>query len=326
MERRTFLALIPASLLTAPLAAEAQPAGKGWRIGYLVPGPAACPVTKSIRAFRQGLLDAGFIEGRDITIDRRCYPTDAVARKILDELLQASPSVLVAGGAAALAMKDVRGIPIVFGSVPDPVGDGLVHSLARPGTNMTGLADLSPELDAKRVEILREALPSVRLAATLGTSDQPRTTDRFRAETDRAAAKVGLQLRHYTVRRADELPGAFEAMKKEGVQGIVIQQRPLFWTERTRIGNLGLTYRLPIIYSLAGTAEEGSLLAYGADGADLWRRVAGYVAKILKGAKPADLPVEQPTKFELVINLKTAKALGLPIPPSLLARADQVIE
>ena len=325
MERRTFLALIPASLLTAPLAAEAQPAGKGWRIGYLVPGPAACPVTKSIRAFRQGLLDAGFIEGRDITIDRRCYPTDAVARKILDELLQASPSVLVAGGAAALAMKDVRGIPIVFGSVPDPVGDGLVHSLARPGTNMTGLADLSPELDAKRVEILREALPSVRLAATLGASDQPRT-DRFRAETDRAAATVGLQLRHYTVRRADELSGAFEAMKKEGVQGIVIQQRPLFWTERTRIGNLGLRHRLPIIYSLAGTAEEGSLLAYGADGADLWRRVAGYVAKILKGAKPADLPVEQPTKFELVINLKTAKALGLTIPPSLLARADQVIE
>jgi putative tryptophan/tyrosine transport system substrate-binding protein len=324
MERRTFLALIPASLLTAPLAAEAQ-MGKGWRIGYLVPGPAACPVTKSIRAFRQGLLDAGLVEGRDITIDRRCYPTDAVARKILDELLHARPSVLVAGGLAALAMKDVRGIPIVFGSVPDPVGDGLVHSLARPGTNMTGLTDLSPELDAKRMEILKEALPSVRLAATLGVSDQPRT-DRFRAETDRAAAKVGLQLRHYTVRRADELPGAFEAMKKEGVQGIVIQQNPLLWTERTRIGNLGLTYRLPIIYSLSGTAEEGSLLAYGADGADLWRRVAGYVAKILKGAKPADLPVEQPTKFELVINLKTAKALGLTIPPSLLARADQVIE
>jgi hypothetical protein len=157
MERRTFLALIPASLLTAPLAAEAQ-MGKGWRIGYLVPGPAACPVTKSIRAFRQGLLDAGLVEGRDITIDRRCYPTDAVARKILDELLHARPSVLVAGGLAALAMKDVRGIPIVFGSVPDPVGDGLVHSLARPGTNMTGLTDLSPELDAKRMEILKGSL------------------------------------------------------------------------------------------------------------------------------------------------------------------------
>jgi putative ABC transport system substrate-binding protein len=324
MNRRAFLSGA-AAMLTAPLAAEAQQVGKGWRIGYLTPGPAACPATKPSRAFRQGLHDAGFIEGRDITIDRRCYPTEAGARKILDELLQASPSVLVAGGLAALAMKDVRGIPIVFGSVPDPVGDGLVHSLARPGTNMTGLTDLSPELDAKRVEILKEALPSVRLAATLGASDQPRT-DRFRAETDRAAATVGLQLRHYTVRRADELSGAFEAMKKEGVQGIVIQQSPLLWTERTRVGNLGLRYRLPIIYSLGSTAEEGSLLAYGADTTDLWRRVAGYVAKILKGAKPADLPVEQPTKFELVINLKTAKALGLTIPQSLLLRADQVIE
>jgi ABC-type uncharacterized transport system, periplasmic component len=325
MNRRAFISGITVSLLAAPLAAEAQQVGKGWRIGYLVPGPAACPATKSMRAFRQGLLDAGFIEGRDITIDRRCFPTYAVARKILDELLQASPSVLVAGGLAALAMKDVRGIPIVFGAVPDPVGDGLVHSLARPGTNMTGLTDLSPELDAKRVEILKEALPSVRLAATLGASDQPQT-DRFRAETDRAAAKVGLQLRHYTVRRGDELSGAFEAMKKEGVQGIVIQQSPLLWTERTRVGNLGLRYRLPIIYSLGPAAEEGSLLTYGADIADLWRRVAGYVAKILKGAKPADLPVEQPTKFELVINLRTAKALGLQIPPSLLLRADQVLE
>src|SRR4029453_11851249 len=218
-----------------------------------------------------------------------------------------------------------KGIPIVFGSVPDPVGDGLVHSLARPGTNMTGLADLSPELGAKREEFRKEALLSVRLAATLCASDQPRT-DRFRAETDRAAATVGLQLRHYTVRRADEFSGAVGAMKKAGVQGIVIQQSPLLWTERTRIGNLGLTYRLPIIYSLAGTAEEGSLLAYGADGADLWGRVDGYVAKILKGAKPADLPVEQPTKFELVVNPKTAKALGIQIPHSLLHRADQVIE
>jgi putative tryptophan/tyrosine transport system substrate-binding protein len=190
---------------------------------------------------------------------------------------------------------------------------------------MTGVTNLSPELDAKRVEILKEALPSLRLAATLGPSNQPRT-DRFRAETDHAAATLGLHLRHYTVRRADELSGAFEAMKKEGVQGIVIQQSPLLWTERTRVGNLGLRYRLPVIYSLGGTAEEGSLLAYSADVADVYRRAAGYVAKILKGAKPADLPVEQPTKFELVINLKTAKALGLTIPPSLLARADQIIE
>jgi putative ABC transport system substrate-binding protein len=190
---------------------------------------------------------------------------------------------------------------------------------------MTGITDLAPELDAKRVEILKEALPSIRLVATLGASDQSRT-DRFRAETDRAAATLGLQLRHYTVRRADELSGAFEAMKKEGVQGVVIQQNPLFWTERSRVGNLGLRYRLPIVYSEGPTAEAGSLIAYGADVADLYRRVADYVAKILKGAKPADLPVEQPTKFELVINLKIAKALGLTIPPSLLVRADQVIE
>ncbi len=324
MDRRAFLAGA-AALLAAPVAAQAQQVGKGWRIGYLVPGAAACPATKQSQAFRQGLLDAGFIEGRDITIERRCYPAHAPARKILDELLQTRPDVLVAGGLAVLAMKDVRGIPIVFGSVPDPVGDGLVYSLARPGTNMTGVADLSPELDAKRMEILKEALPRIRLAATLSASDQPRT-DRFRAETARAAAKVGLQLRHYTATRADELSGAFEAMKKEGVQGIVIQQTPLFWSERTRISHLGLRYRLPIIYSLGGTAEEGSLLAYGPDAVDLWRRVAGYVAKILKGAKPADLPVEQPTKFELVINLKTAKALGLTIPPSLVQRADQVIE
>jgi putative tryptophan/tyrosine transport system substrate-binding protein len=303
---------------------KAQQVGKPpRRIGYLAPGPASCPATNVSRAFRQSLIESGFIEGQDVVVDRRCFAKDEMAGKVADDLLKTKPSVLLAAGdVAAQAMKDIRTIPVVFSNVADPVDAGLVRSLARPGTNMTGIADLTVDLYGKRAQILKEALPGVRLLATLGTSG----AERFAAATDRAAATLGVQLRHVTVRRADELVDAFETMKKQGVEAVIIQQSPLFWAERRRVIDLGLKYRLPIMFPQGQPAEEGALIAYGAEQADLYRRAAVYVAKILKGAKPADLPVEQPTKFELVINLKTAKALGLTIPQSLLRRADQVIE
>jgi putative ABC transport system substrate-binding protein len=214
----------------------------------------------------------------------------------------------------------------VFAAVTDPVESGFVRSLARPGTNMTGVADISTQLYPKRVEILKEAVPTLRrmatLAAPVGYSMQG-----VRADIDGAATALAVQVRHFTVMKPDEIVSAFEAMKRDGVEALFVMQSPLTWSERTRIIDLALRYRLPAIYPWPEpAAEKGGLIAFGADQAALFREAAGYVAKILRGSKPPDLPVQQPTKYQLVINLKTARALGLTIPPSLLLRADQVIE
>jgi putative ABC transport system substrate-binding protein len=250
-----------------------------------------------------------------------------MAASVAEELLKQELTVFVASGnAAAHAVRRRETVPVVFANVPDPVGTGLVQSLARPGTNMTGLADITVELNPKRIELLKEALPAIRRVAIPAAPAGP-GAEGFQAQIDRAAVTLGVHLRHFTLRKADELLGAFEAMKREGVEAVIVLQSPLFWTERARLTSLALRHRLPAMYPwLPSVTEEGGLIAFGADQAALHRQAAGYVAKILKGAKPADLPVEQPTKFELVINLKTAKALGLTIPPSLLLRADQVIQ
>jgi putative tryptophan/tyrosine transport system substrate-binding protein len=190
---------------------------------------------------------------------------------------------------------------------------------------MTGLASLTLELNAKRIQLLKEALPGIRRVSTLSTPDDAGAA-KFRAEIEQAGMGLGLQVRHFTVGMAADLPGTLAAMKKAGLQAFVVPEGTLFWTERARIAKLAMEHRLPAMYPIRAQVEAGGLISYGADQADLYRRAAGYVIKILKGANPADLPVEQPTKFELVINLKTAKALGLTISPSLLARADQIIE
>jgi ABC-type uncharacterized transport system substrate-binding protein len=327
MDRRRFLLTSLAGALAAPLAARAQQAAKVWRVGYLAAGPPACPATSVTGAFRQGLAESGYTEGRDFILDRRCYSRDEMAASVAADLLKQKPIVFVASGnSAAHAVKNLTTVPVVFANVADPVGSGLVHSLARPGTNFTGLADITVELNPKRVEILKEALPAIRRVATLAAPAGP-GTDAFHAEINRAATTLGVQLRHFTVRNADELFGAFETIKREGIEAVIVMASPLFWSERTRITDLALRHRLPAMYPWRPiVTEEGGLMAFGADQAALHRQAAGYVAKILKGAKPGDLPVEHPTKFDLVINLKTAKALGLTIPPSLLLRADQIIE
>ncbi len=326
MNRRRFIAGTLAAL-AMPGVATAQQTPKVLSIGYLVPGPPGCPPTTESRAFRQGLVDAGYTEGRDIVVDRRCFSVAGTAAKVLDDLLKTTPNILVAAGnQAAVAMRDrAPGIPVVFTNVADPVGSRMVQSLARPGSNMTGLADLTLDLSSKRVQFLKEVLPGVRLISTLGTLDDP-GTERLRFEIDQAAAAQGLQVRHFTVRTADDLPGAFDAIKKGGFQAFIVMQTPLSWTERARIANLAAKYRLPAMYPFRTHVEGGGLISYGANQAELYRRAAHYVARILKGTKPSDLPVEQPTQFELVINLKAAKALGITIPYAVLVQADHVIE
>jgi putative ABC transport system substrate-binding protein len=325
MDRRAFVAGA-AALLAAPLPAGAQ-AGRTYRIAYLSPGPRSCPATHASLAFRQGLADAGYIEGRDVIVDRRCFPTGQMAAGVLNDLLKTKPDILVAASdPSAVAIRDAAlAIPVVFVNVADPIGSRMVQSLARPGGNMTGLADLTLDLNAKRVQLLREMLPDVRLVATLSNPDEPGTTS-FRAEVDRAAPGLGLRIKHFMATKAEDLPAVFESIRKDGMGAVVVMQSPLFWTERAQIARLGAQQRLPSMYALRALVEAGGLIGYGAEQGALYRRAAGYVVKILKGAKPGDLPVEQPTQFELVVNLKTAKALGLTIPPSLLARADQVIE
>jgi putative ABC transport system substrate-binding protein len=215
---------------------------------------------------------------------------------------------------------------VVFASVDDPVGSGLVRSLAQPGANMTGVADITTQLYPKRVEILKEALPTLRRMATLA-APAGYSMQGGRADIDGAATARAIQLRHFTVTKPDEIVSAFETMKRNGIEALIVMQSPLTWSERTRIIDLALRYRLPAIYPWPEPAtEKGGLIAFGADQAALYGQAAGYVAKILRGSKPVDLPVAQPTKYQLVINLKTARALGLTIPPSLLARADQIIE
>jgi ABC-type uncharacterized transport system substrate-binding protein len=327
MDRRRFLLTSLAGAMAMSLGAEAQQAGKVFRIGMLVAGPPACPATSVTTAFLQGLADSGYTEGTDFIFDRRCFTNDHVAASMAGDMVKHKPTVLVAGGnMAAHAVRNHAAVPVVFANVADPVGSGLVKSLSRPGTNMTGFADITVDLNPKRVEILREMLPTVRRVATLAASAGP-GTETFHAEIDRAAARFGVQLRHITITNADELSRAFEKMKQDRIDAVIVMQSPLSWIERASIADLALRHRLPAIHPWrTPVLEDGGLIGFGADQVGIYRRAAGYVARILRGAKPADLPVEQPTKFDLVINLKTARALGLTIPPSLLLRADQVIE
>ena len=327
MERRAFVAGA-AALLAVPLAAEAQHPGKAARIGWLGDDPAT---THYREAFRQGLRELGYVEGRNVAIEYRFvegkldrFP--AVAR----ELIALDVDVLVAvNGLAALAAKDAtRTIPIVFASVGDPVESGLVSSLARPGGNVTGLSNISLELVAKGLELLKGALPGVRRIAVLwqpGGRDEPTQMDRLR-RADVAAQALGVRLHLVEARGPADVDRAFSEMVRARAGALSVLSSVLLFNERRRIVALAAKNRLPTMYFASEFVDAGGLMAYSANYTEQYRRIAAYVDRILKGAKPGDLPIEQPTKFNLVINLKTAKALGLTIPPSLLARADQVIE
>jgi len=329
MNRRAFLAATAGSLLAAPLAAEAQPATKVARIGWLGANPA--PGRDMREAFLQSLRDLGYVEGRNVVIEYRFaegtlerYPAlaaELVSLKVDVILAPITPAVLA-------AKQATRTIPIVFTAVGDPITDGLVTSLARPGGNVTGLSLLSPELVGKCLEQLKQAVPGVSRVAVLwqpGAAPE-RTEQDMLKEAEVAARALGVRLQLVEARAPAELDRAFSGMSRARAGALTVLSGNMFFSERKQLVDLAAKNRLPTVFPFREFVDAGGLMAYGPDLADLFRRAATYVDKILKGANPGDLPVEQPTKFELVINLKTARALGLTIPPSLLQRADQVIE
>jgi ABC-type uncharacterized transport system substrate-binding protein len=313
-------------LLVAPLAAEAQPAARVYRLGWLMPGSAS-DFAPRIEAFRHGLRDLGYVEGRNIAIKYR-YAEGREERlpDLAEELVRLKVDVIVAAGPAIRAARHATTtIPIVMAVSGNPVGDGLVASLAHPGGNITGLSMMIPEVSGKRLEFLQEAVPTLAHVAVLWNPTVLGSTVAF-TETQTAAHALGLQLQSLKVQSPDEFDHAFAAMTREHADALVVISNELFFGHHRQLAELTVRHRLPAIFHLREYAEAGGLMSYGPNGLDTLRRAATYVDKILKGAKPADLPVEQPTKFELVINLKAAKDLGLTMPPTLLFQADEVIK
>jgi putative ABC transport system substrate-binding protein len=329
MDRRTFLAGTGAVVLAAPLAAEAQQVGKVWRIGLLDYGSSDPARLAWWRAFQDRLRELGYADGQNVVFQPR-WGNGQVSRLqgLVTELVAARVDILVtAGNPATLAAKQVTSsIPIVTATGPDPVELGLVASLARPGGNVTGVTSISSELSAKRLGLLKELIPQVSRMAALWDRAARGSALNVR-DTEVAARSLGIALQSVAVRPDPrDYDAAFVAMKRAGAGAVIVVQSSAFFASRQRIADLALTHRLPSVVGSKEWAEAGGLISYGADFPDLFRRAAVFVDKILKGAKPADLPMEQPSKFELVINLKTAKALGLTIPPSLLGRADELIQ
>ena len=327
MRRRTFIVLATSAAVATPLGARAQQPARIPRVGVVVSGlPSA--FASRVEALRQGLHNLGYLEGRNIVFEYR-YAEGKMDRlpDLFAELVQLKVDVIVTHGTPGpLAAKQATStIPIVMGNVADPVAAGIVTSLARPGGNITGLSAHAPEITAKGLELLREAFPGATRIAVLSNPVNPAHGPMLK-ETEAAARVLGMDLQIVQAREPRDLDGAFSAIATKRADALIVFDDQLFVSTQTRIAKLAADGRLPTIFSQPENVEAGGLMSYGVRLADLWRRAAAYVDKILKGAKPADLPVEQPTKFELVINLKTAKALGLAIPPALLLRADQVIE
>jgi len=327
MERRTFMALVSGGLLAAPLAAEGQPAGRVYQIGVLPPGPIA-PRAHLWDTFRQGLRALGYVEGQNIAVVIRS-PEQGPQQlpDLAADLVRLKVDVIVATGTPGIgaAQRATRTIPIVMAASIDPVGTGFVASLARPGGNITGLDLLSGDLAGKRLQLLRETVPGLSRVAVLWNPSAPEAVAQWKI-TQAAAQTLGMQLQSLEVRRSDEFESAFQAAIRKRAGALILLDDTLLYTHGTKIIDLAAKSRLPVMYGFREHVEAGGLMVYGASLRDLYRRAAIYVDKILKGAKPADLPVEQPTKFDLAINLKTAKALGLTIPQSLLQRADEVIQ
>jgi putative ABC transport system substrate-binding protein len=328
IQRRTFLTILAGGLLAAPLAAEAQPAGRVYRVGYLSPLSPSADATRG-EAFLQGLRELGYVEGQNLVIERR-FADGTVDRfpDLATELVRLKVDVILAGGGGVLAraaQSATSTIPIVMTNVEDPVAGGLVASLGRPGRNVTGLTSIVRDLSAKRLQLLHEILPKVSRVAVLWNSAYPGKAVEF-SLTLAAARTLGIRLQPLEVQSPVELEGVFEATANGRAEALIVLPDPLTNTHHPRIVELAAKRRLPTMFSQRPFVVDGGLVSYGQSYTDLFRRAAGYVDRILKGAKPADLPVEQPRKFELIINLKTAKALGLTIPQSLLLRADEVIQ
>ena len=328
MDRRDMVLTLLA-LGTAPFVAEARQPARLARIGFL-----AFDLTGNPRGsgpFHQGLHELGYVEGRNVVIEYR----DAEGKverlpALAAELVALEADVIVAPTivASLAAKRTTKTVPIVFAGIADPVADGLVTSLARPGGNVTGLSNLAPELVGKWLELLKQAVPGVSRIAVLwqpGVGGE-RTAREMHERANAAARTLGLRLQYVEARGPADLDGAFSEMVRAHAEALAVLGNVLFFYERRRLAELAAKYRLPAVYSSRFYVDAGGLMCYGASLADLLRRAATYVDKILKGAKPGDLPVERPTKFELVVNLKSAKSIGLVLPPSLLERADEVIQ
>jgi putative ABC transport system substrate-binding protein len=327
IERRTFLGMIAGGLLAAPLAAQAQQPRKVARVGYLSPGYPPPAETLTLDVLRQGLRDLGWIEGRTLIIEPRFAHNQAERLSGLAvELVQIPVDVLVtvASAATRAAKSATSTIPIVMYPVGDPVSAGFVASLARPGGNITGVALNNLDVAAKRLQVLKEAVPKMTRVGVVVHDANPEFTDLQVKAMQKAAGQLSLTIDVISVHDPNDLEKALTTSRR--VDALVILPEPVFAQRAEQLATLALRSRLPATMDRANFARLGGLLATAPDYAELFRRGVSHVDKILKGAKPADLPIEQPTKYELVINLKTAKALGLTIPPSLLARADQVIE
>jgi ABC-type uncharacterized transport system substrate-binding protein len=330
MRRRAFISLLgsaaAATSFVWPLAARAQPAGKRPTIGYIGGGS---PTSQRawIEAFVQRLRELGWIEGRTVAIEIRWGEARPERyAEIAAELVRLKVDVILAGGTeAAVAAKQATSvIPIVFATAGDPVGSKLVASLARPGGNATGLSNLGTDLAAKRLELLREVFPGLRRLAVMANADYSGGVTE-RDEIDAAARTLGLEIVPLPIRRVEDIAPALEGLKGRA-EALYTTGDPLVNAQRLRINTFALAMRLPTMFTQREYLEAGGLMSYGANFKDLNRRAAELVDKILRGAKPADIPVEQPTKFDLIINLITARALGLTVPPTLLTRADEVIE
>lgn len=323
---RGILIVVLTMLAALPPVADAQPARKTPKVAYL---SASSAINANLEAFRKGLSELGYVEGRNILIEYR-WAEGRFDRlpALAAELVRLGVNVIVAANTpAALAAKNATStIPIILVTSGDPVGSGLVASLARPGGNVTGLSlTPTPAISGKHLGLLKEAFPTITNVAVLANPANPPTAGLLK-EIELAARSLGLRLRVVPVREPNEFDDAFATMKNERVPALLVIADPLVADSRDRIVAFAAANRLPAIYPYRLFVDAGGLMSYGADIRDLNRRAATYVDRILKGTKPAELPIEQPTKFELVVNLKTAKALGLTIPPSLLLRADHVLE
>jgi putative ABC transport system substrate-binding protein len=326
VRRRAFISLLGGAAAAWPLAARAQQPGKLLTIGYL---GSATPATQGqwVAAFVQRLRELGWIEGRTIALEYRWAEgrTERGA-EILAELVRRKVDVIVTSATplVAAAKQATSVIPIVFAAAGDPVGTGLVASLARPGGNVTGLSVQTPDLAGKRLELLREVIPGLRRVAMLINVGNAASVLEL-GEVQSTAHTLGFEVIALEIRRGEDIVPAFEALNGSA-EALYVVIDPLVGTHRIRINTLALAARLPTMHTFREGVEAGGLMSYGANFPDMFRRAADYVDKILRGAKPGDIPVEQPTKFDLIINITTAKALGLQIPPMLLARADEVIE
>jgi putative ABC transport system substrate-binding protein len=322
MRRREFLGVLGGAATASPLGAQAQQTGKTYRVGFLRVG---LPPQTFIEGFRRGLREQGLIEGQNIVIEWGLAPSVARLRDALAELIRIKVDVLLASGTpSVLLARDAAGmIPVIFVAAVDPVAMGLVPGLARPTGTITGFTPVAEELNGKRLQLLRQLIPSLSTVAFLVRADSPATAEHTKLAED-AAGTLGVRLHVIAVKDQSELERSFPTAQDAGA--LLVADDAVFTAQRTRIAELALKNQLPTMYGHRDMVLAGGLMTYGPDYGDLYRHAAGYVDKVLKGAKPSDLPVEQPTKFELILNLKTAKALGLTVPDMLLVAADEVIE